>query len=359
METLVIAGIVSLLSAIIGASIALQTQRSYFNRIQAQQRGWERAREGHENTWENKQEKHFDELESKLRQQVQQVQQSWHEWEARDQQRLQTLTKEHAEALARMHIQNELARLPLVEEVPVTHNTMSATQHIPAHWRSPLLQACDLSKQDLSHRYLAHADLREAQLVHTNFFMADLTGALLGGANLVGADLSGANLTGADLRGANLIGANLLVADLQGTILLGANLLETRNLTSQQIGASIYDSTTQFDAALDVTTPGVEKAPSNPAPAIEETQKISAIPTTNGPNGSRSNRLPETPRPALADDEEGLTPQPETPLPSSPPALHSNQLDPKAADLPADRLENIHTGEFDTAIPSPSYNGKR
>src|SRR5258708_8475082 len=75
-----------------------------------------------------------------------------------------------------MQIQNEVARLPLVEEVPVTHNTMFATQHIPAHWRSPLLQASDLSKQDLSHRYLAHADLREAQLVHTNFFMADLSG---------------------------------------------------------------------------------------------------------------------------------------------------------------------------------------
>jgi hypothetical protein len=359
MEILVIAGIVSLLAAIIGASIVLQTQRSYFNRIQAQQRGWERAREGHENTWENKQETQFAELESKLKLQVQQIQQSWHEWEARDQQRLQTLTKEHAEALARMHIQNELARLPLVEEVPVTHNTMSKTQHIPAHWRPPLLQASDLSEQDLSHRYLAHADLRAAQLVHTNFFMADLSGSLLGGANLDGADLSGANLTGADLRGANLIGANLLVADLQGAILLGANLLETRNLTSQQIGAAIYDSTTQIDAALDITTPGVEKASSNPTPAIEETQKTPTIPTTDGINGSRGNRLLETPHPTLAGDEEGLTSQQKMSLPSSPPASHNYQPDPKAADLPGDRLENIHTEEADAAIFSPSYNGKR
>jgi hypothetical protein len=339
MGTLVVAGIVSLFAAIIGAAIALQAQRSYFNRIQAQQRGWERAREGHENTWENKQEKQFADLEAKLRQQVQQVQQSWHEWEVRDQQRLQALTKEHTEALARMHIQNELARLPLVEEVPVTLNTMSNAQHIPAHWRPPLLQASDLSEQDLSHRYLAYADLREAQLAHTNFFMADLSGALLGGANLAGADLSGANLTGADLRGTNLTGANLLVADLQDAILLGADLSETRNLTTQQIGAAIYDSTTQIDAVLDVTTPAVEKGASKPASAIEETQKKSAIPAINGTNESRSNRLPETPRPTPAGDEEELTPQ--------------------AADLPGDRLENIPTEESDTAIPSPRYNGKR
>ncbi|MFL5666754.1 MAG: pentapeptide repeat-containing protein [Ktedonobacteraceae bacterium] len=359
METLVIAGIVSLLAAIIGASIVLQTQRSYFNRIQAQQRGWERAREGHENTWENYQERQFAELESKLRQQVQQVQQSWHEWEVRDQQRLQALTEEHTEALARMHIQNELARLPLVEEVPITHNTVSKTQHIPAHWRPPQLQASDLSEQDLSHRYLAHADLREAQLVHTSFFMADLSGALLGGANLAGADLSGANLTGADLRGANLTGANLLVADLQDAILLGANLRETRSLTAQQIGAAIYNSTTQIDAALDVTAPGVEKASSKPASAIEETQKMPTIPATNGTNESRSNRLPETPRPTLAGGEEELTSQQEMSAPSSPPAFHDNQVDPKVADLSGDRLENIHTEESDTAIPSPRYNGKR
>lgn len=339
MGTLVVTGIVSLFAAIIGAVIALQAQHSYFNRIQAQQRGWERAREGHENTWENKQEKQFADLEAKLRQQVQQVQQSWHEWEVRDQQRLQALTKEHTEALARMHIQNELARLPLVEEVPVTHNTLSNAQHIPAHWRPPLLQASNLSEQDLSHRYLAHADLREAQLARTNFFMADLSSALLGGANLADADLSGANLTGADLRGANLSGANLLVADLQDAILLGANLRETRNLTTQQIGAAIYDSTTQIDAVLDVTMPAVEKGASKPASAIEETQKKSAIPAINVTNGSSSNRLPETPRPTPAGYEEELTPQ--------------------AADLPGDRLENIPTEESDTAIPSPGYNGKR
>lgn len=349
METYVIVGVVSLLAAIIGASIALQTQRSYFNRIQAQQRGWERAREGHENTWENKQETQFAELESKLQLQIQQIQQSWREWEVRDQQRLQTLSKEHAEALARMHVQNELARLPRVEEVPVTHNAMARTQHIPAHWRPPQLQASDLSEQDLSHRYLAHADLRGAQLARTNFFMADLSGSLLGGANLDGADLSGANLTGADLRGADLTGANLLVADLQGAILLDANLLGTRNLTSQQIGAAIYDSTTQIDAALGVTTPVVE----------EDTGKIPTIPTTDGIKGSRDNGLLETPPPVLAGDEEELTSQQNISLPSSPPASHNFQPDPKAANLPGDRLENLHTEESGAAILSPSYNGKQ
>ncbi len=359
-QTLVFVGIVSLLAAIVGALIALQAQRSYFKRLEAQQRGWERAQEGHQNTWAIKQKNHFAELEARLSQQVQQVQQSWNEWAIRDEQRLQALTKQHADTIAQMRIQSELARLPRIEEVPVRQANAPHTHDIPTNWQAPQLQASDLSGYDLSHRYLAHADLRDAQLVNTNFFMADLSGATLINANLAGADLSGANLTNADLRGATLTGANLLVADLQGTLLLGAKLLETRNLTKQQLSAAIYDDTTQLDTEYNDTRPHVEKVPSTPATGNEETQKIPVIPSTDRTNGLAVSRLPETPRPTLASDEELISlDQQEMLPPSSIPASSDSQLDLKATNPLIDRQENTHTEAFDTTLPKPGYNGKR
>ncbi len=358
-QTLVIVGIVSLLAAIVGALIALQAQRSYFNRIEAQQRGWERAREGHQNTWEIKQKNHFAELEARLSQQVQQVQQSWNEWMVRDERRLQALKKQHADTITQMRIQSEIARLPRIEEVPVRQANAPQVHDIPANWQAPQLQASDLSGYDLSHRYLAHANLRNAQLVNTNFFMADLSGAMLINANLADADLSGANLTGADLRGARLTGANLLVADLQDTILLGANLLDTRNLTQQQLSAAIYNGTTQLDTEYNDTRPHIEKVPSTPT--NEETQKIPVIPSTDKTNGLAVSGPPETPRPTLASDEELISfeQREEVLPPSSPAASSDSQPDPKATRPLIDRQENTYTEAFDTTFPNPGYNGFR
>ena len=249
-EMFVVEGIVGVSAAIIGAVIALRIQLGYLRRIQAQHRAWERAQEAHQQDWEMKQAKYAAELETRLTAQVKHIQQVWEDWQAKDQERIHALTKQYEEVEEQLRLEHELARLPHIEDAPLTPLTADATrqhQHTFPKWRPPMLQGANLSEHDLSHRYLRHADLRNAQLVNTNFFMADLSDALLTGANLAGADLSGANLVNADLRGATLTGANLQLADLHGAVLVGANLTGVRNVTPEQVYTTIYDSTTQLD----------------------------------------------------------------------------------------------------------------
>ncbi len=243
------AGVISLLSAIIGALIALMIQSRVIKRTGIEHEGWQHAQEAHQNIWEVKQRKQAVELEQKLTRQVQQIQDAWQRWEANDEERL-----------ARLTLEQKLARLPRIEDVPVPsieHSQVEQTKPFGPHGQPPSFYRANLSGQDLSQRYLAHADLREAQLVNTNFYMADLAGACLTGANLAGANIAGANLTGADLRDAVLTNANMLVTDLNGAILNGANLLGAHNLTIEQIDSAIYNCKTQIDKELDITLPRI------------------------------------------------------------------------------------------------------
>src|SRR6266568_2460154 len=261
--TVVMASIISLLSALAGAFVALKMQYDQLRRMQAHNEGWERAQESHQRDWEVKQGKYAAEVETRLTQKVQQVQKAWTEWEAKDQKRVQALNRELKEVKTYLHLKHELARLPRIEERPLMAQTTH--QQSFSNWQPPRLQGVDVSNQDLSHRYLAQADLRHAKLTNTNFFMADLSDAFLTGANL-----SGANLSGVYLRGAKLTGTNFLVADLHNAILLGADLRSARSLTAQQVHTAIYDSTTQFDPEIDITYPLMNKLHS--APPLPETQ---------------------------------------------------------------------------------------
>src|SRR5712691_5752926 len=209
---IVVVGSVSFLAAFIGALIALKVEQGYLHRTLAQQQAWENAQESHQRSWEVSQEKGAAVLESRLTAQVQEVNNAWEAWIAKDRERIETLTKQFEESEAQLHVKRELARLPHIENAPLSLDAKSQHKHYPyPDWRPPILQGANLSEHDLSHRYLGHADLRNAQLLRTNFFMSDLAGASLAGANLTGADLAGANLSGADLRSATLTGANLLV----------------------------------------------------------------------------------------------------------------------------------------------------
>src|SRR3989440_7815191 len=245
-EMFIVAGIGSLLAAVIGALIALGMQRGSLDKIHARNQAWERAQETHQHNWEIKQETHAAELEMRLAGRVQQVQKAWEEWEAKDQQRLKVLAKLYEDRAVQLRLEHELARLPRIEDAPLILDATHLHQNRLPNWRPPMLQGSNLSERDLSHRYLGHADLRNAQLANANFYMADLSGAFLTGANLTGADLSGANLAGADLRDATLTGANFLIADLHSAILVGTNLLGARNLTTEQLDSAITEvATTQ------------------------------------------------------------------------------------------------------------------
>ena len=74
--TLVVVGIISLLAAILGACIALGVYRGQLQRIQKQQIAWERAQEGHQQTWKIKHAKQLNQLETRLVQQIEHVQQA-------------------------------------------------------------------------------------------------------------------------------------------------------------------------------------------------------------------------------------------------------------------------------------------
>src|SRR6266487_3046401 len=357
--TVVMASIISLLSAFAGAFVALKMQYDQLRRMQAHNEGWERAQEVHQRDWEVKQEKYAAEVETRLTQKVQQMQKAWAEWEAKDEKRVQTLNRELKEAKTYLHVKHELARLPRIEERPLAIQTTHQHQQSFPNWQPPLLAGVDLSEQDLSHRYLAQGDLRHAKLTNINFFMADLSNAFLTGADLSGANLSGANLSGVDLRGAKLTGTNFLVADLHNAILLGADLRSARSLTAQQVHTAIYDSTTQFDPEIDITYPRMNKLHS--APLLPETQaepesseleitgKMAAMLPAASPASEEAivmSSPPETPHLPSFSDIELLIPQQEV-LFSSPLPLSDSLLGQEEEDLPEDISENIYTEEFD------------
>lgn len=277
-ETLLLGGCISIVAALIASFIALRLQQRRLRRIQTQQEAWQRTQEMHQQHWNVLQEKRTAEFEKKITTQVQEVRTDWQTWTANDAQRVEHLSAQYTHATKKAELELKLAHLPHVEEVSLLPRENILRQTVQ-------LQEVDLSGRDLSKRYLGYADLRHANLSHANLVMADLTGAHLIGANLTGANLSGANLAHADLRGAILTDANLLVADLNSTSLMGAVLTGVRSLSDEQLAMALYDDTTTFDDAIDVTLPRVPRirypisTTPPPTPIKETPLPISLLPT--------------------------------------------------------------------------------
>ena len=246
-EMLLVGGIAGILTAIVISLLALSIQKRAFNRVQETQQAWERAQEARQEQWEERQEQRLLSIENKLLGSIERLNVQWQDFEAKDTERAENLRRQYELATTQAHIEYELARLPHIEDTPLT----VGRQHpVTTRWQPPRLQGADLSHRNLSSRYLGYADLRDSKLLHVNFFMADLFRCWLAGADLTGADLSAANLTEADLRGAILTGANFQVADLNNTVLIGADLRGVRNLNLEQVQNAIYDDTTCFDDTL-------------------------------------------------------------------------------------------------------------
>jgi pentapeptide repeat protein len=236
----------SLFSAIAGALIALRLQYRILEEGRQERDAWREAQEGRQRIWEVRQAKRNLDIEKQFSNQLKDLhkewqgwQQNWHEQAKQEQQTFQS----------RADLEQELARLPHIEDVALPLNAHTPHQQ-PDRWQPPALSQANLCGRDLSHRYMAHADLRNAQLARADLYMTDLTGANLAGANLEGANLAGANLSRANLAGANLHKANLLVADLHNTILQGAILQEVRGLMLPQLRNAIYDDTTSIDSTI-------------------------------------------------------------------------------------------------------------
>lgn len=284
--TVIVTAILALLAGFLGALVALKIQYRYLQRTQAQRTAWEQAQESGQRTWEIKQEKRALEMEAKLVTSVQQVEGDWNTWKQKNVELVQAVSQQHAEIASFLHIERELARIPLVEEMPIAFDSKGQRLPLSSRWQPLALARVDLSERDLSRRYLGQANLREARLRGANLFMADLSGADLSGADLTGADLTGANLSHADLHDAILLNADLQVADMHNTILFGANLHGARHLSAQQLDTAIYDATCQLDAEVDLTIPRLPRVNKTVFPSTTGAQTpstpstISDIPAT-------------------------------------------------------------------------------
>jgi hypothetical protein len=241
---LLVGGIASVLTALIGVLVALRVQYRWLSRERIERDAWEVAQESYHLHWENKQRRRRADFEQQLTSSVEQIHGEWRVWEAKDRDRVNRLRQEY-----------ELLHLPTVEETPLGVQGYQASFSPVDAWQAPAFYQADLRGQDFSHRYLGYADMREAQLSGASFYMADLRNACLAGADLHDAVLTGANLSNADLRGATLTNATFLVADLHGALLSGANLLGARSLTAAQLYTASYDHTTILDPDIDVTMP--------------------------------------------------------------------------------------------------------
>ena len=245
------AGIISLLATTIGVLVACKIQARILHKTGLEHEAWQHAQEAHQNLWEVKQRKLALELERSLNQRIEELHDAWLRWEFNA-----------AQQYAKLTLEQKLDSLPYIEDIPVPLDEYPKLEHIASS--SQLSHPfsffrTDLRGQDLSRRFLQHADFRETQLENANFYMSDLAGASFKGANLSGANLAGANLKGADLRGAILTEANLLVSDLNGAILNGANLSGARNLTSEQFNSTIFNHETQINLEQDITHPRIAR----------------------------------------------------------------------------------------------------
>src|SRR5579875_1285150 len=287
----IVAAVTALLAGFLGTLIALKIQYRYLQRSQAQRTAWEHAQESGQRNWEIKQERRALAWDARLTARIQQVENDWNIWKQKNAELAQTVAQQHAEIATFLHIERELARIPLVEEMPIAFDSKGQRLPTSSRWHPLSLARVDLSDRDLSRRYLSQTNLHDTRLRGANLFMADLSGADLSGADLTGADLTGANLSHADLHNAILVNANLQVADMHNTILFGANLHGARNLSQQQLDTAIYDATSQFEADTDLTLPRLPRlnktalpsttgaqapSPHSPFSAIAETPDVKA-----------------------------------------------------------------------------------
>lgn len=239
--TIFLALVVGLLGGIIGALAAPRIQATYLRHTPLA--GEDR---------EKMQDKRITDIEMRFTTQVQQLLQAWHTWESKDDLRFEELKQQHEAEQAQLALEREIARVPLIDEIPLSLLYEDKNGHASTNWQPARLEGAELTNRDFSRRFLRRANLRKAKLINVNFFMADLSGADLSGATLCGSDLSGANLNGADLRNTNLSGANLRVADLQNARLANATMQEARNLTSEQVQSAFTAEPIPQQTAFDV-----------------------------------------------------------------------------------------------------------
>src|SRR5579872_1825245 len=163
MTFVIVGGIISLLTAVIGVVVALQMQYRIMAEKSVEREAWEKAQEGHQFAWQLQERKNTLQFVQQISDQMQRIREEWRQWEARISDHSQKLSQEYA-----------LNNLPRIEETPLSLDGRHHFTDAPPNWQPPMFYQADLRERDFSNRYLGQANLRNAQLSGANFYMADL-----------------------------------------------------------------------------------------------------------------------------------------------------------------------------------------
>jgi hypothetical protein len=111
--------IICSIATVVGVLIALNVQRHRLHRLRALFLMWEQEQVRGQQFWEVQQEKCMGELETHYTTQMQQLQGTWHHWEAEDKMLVATQRQQYEQEIVRMKLEYELLRLPRIEDVPL------------------------------------------------------------------------------------------------------------------------------------------------------------------------------------------------------------------------------------------------
>ncbi len=106
-------------AAVVSVIIALKVQHSRLLHLRALHSAWEQEQLRHQRLWEVQQENRLRELEARFTSQMQQLQETWHHWEAEDNTLVATHVQQYNQEITRMNLEYELQRLPRIEDVPL------------------------------------------------------------------------------------------------------------------------------------------------------------------------------------------------------------------------------------------------
>ena len=106
-------------ATVVSIIIVLKVQQRRLLHLRALQMAWEQEQLRNQQLWEMQQEKRLRELEARFTTQMQQLQETWHHWEAADNMLVATHVQQYKQEIARMNLEYELHRLPRIEDVPL------------------------------------------------------------------------------------------------------------------------------------------------------------------------------------------------------------------------------------------------
>ena len=118
-ETIQLVGIIVLVAIITSIVFVLQVQRRYAKALSIRHEEWENTQKRSLQIWEIQQEKCAIELEHSLTAYVQHVGTAWQEWEAKDTSLIASTVNKSQSALQLTTLEQEVVRLPFIDEVPL------------------------------------------------------------------------------------------------------------------------------------------------------------------------------------------------------------------------------------------------